>query len=139
MGLRAHPTAVITGAASGFGRALALALGARGGDLLLSDVNETGLAETARLARTKGAREVHTMACDVTKISDIEALSAFPVYPVYDLTIDHIVPFTDLAQVGESFCAIAGGPRCLSPFEGRVRGPATPRLGGIHKTSRDSV
>ena len=86
MGLRAHPTAVITGAASGFGRALALALGARGGDLVLSDVNEIGLAETARLARAKGAREVVTMACDVTKISDVEALSA-----AWDGPIDLVV------------------------------------------------
>ncbi len=86
MGLRAHPTAVITGAASGFGRALALAIAARGGHLFLSDVNEKGLAETERLARAKGAREVRTMACDVTKISEVEALSA-----AWDGPIDLVV------------------------------------------------
>jgi NAD(P)-dependent dehydrogenase (short-subunit alcohol dehydrogenase family) len=40
--------AAITGAASGIGRALACELAARGCDLALSDVNDTGLAETAR-------------------------------------------------------------------------------------------
>jgi len=88
MGLRAHPTAVITGAAGGFGRALSLALGARGGHLMLSDVNETALAETARLARARGAGEVRTLVCDVTKLSDIEALSAAWEGPI-DLVVNN--------------------------------------------------
>lgn len=37
---------VITGAASGIGRALALDLAKRGAALALSDINETGLEET---------------------------------------------------------------------------------------------
>lgn len=40
-------TALVTGSASGIGRALALALAARGARLILADVNEAGLAETA--------------------------------------------------------------------------------------------
>jgi short-subunit dehydrogenase len=40
--------AVITGAGSGIGRALAIALARDGAHLALSDVNEAGLAETAR-------------------------------------------------------------------------------------------
>jgi short-subunit dehydrogenase len=86
MGLRAHPTAVITGAASGFGRALAVTLGARGGNLVLSDVNAEGLAETARLVRAQGAKEVRTLPCDVTQISDVEALAA-----AWDGPIDLVV------------------------------------------------
>ncbi|MFO0665040.1 MAG: SDR family oxidoreductase [Polyangiaceae bacterium] len=41
--------AAITGAASGIGRSLATALAREGCDLALSDVNESGLVETARL------------------------------------------------------------------------------------------
>lgn len=39
-------SAIITGAASGFGRALAIALNKRGCSVILSDINETGLAQT---------------------------------------------------------------------------------------------
>ena len=42
-----NKVAAITGAASGMGRTLALELARRGCHLALSDVNETGLAETA--------------------------------------------------------------------------------------------
>ncbi|MBX3207233.1 MAG: SDR family NAD(P)-dependent oxidoreductase [Labilithrix sp.] len=43
--------AAITGSASGMGRSLAVALARRGCDVALSDVEERGLTETARLAR----------------------------------------------------------------------------------------
>jgi short-subunit dehydrogenase len=57
--------AVVTGAGSGIGRQLALTLARRGARLALSDVAETGLAETAARARALGA-EVHTARLDVT-------------------------------------------------------------------------
>jgi NAD(P)-dependent dehydrogenase (short-subunit alcohol dehydrogenase family) len=44
-------TAVLTGAASGIGRAIAISLARRGGNLALADVNDAGLSETARLAQ----------------------------------------------------------------------------------------
>lgn len=51
-----HKVAAITGAASGIGRALALNLAQQQCDLALSDVNETGLQETAEMARKFGVK-----------------------------------------------------------------------------------
>lgn len=58
--------AVITGAGSGIGRELALALAARGAVLALSDKDEVGLLETAERCTTRHAREVHTEKLDVS-------------------------------------------------------------------------
>jgi hypothetical protein len=57
--------AVVTGAASGIGRALAYDLARRGAKLAISDVDGTGLAETAKQARVIGA-PVHETRLDVT-------------------------------------------------------------------------
>ncbi|HWB67864.1 MAG TPA: SDR family NAD(P)-dependent oxidoreductase [Mycobacteriales bacterium] len=55
----AGKTAVITGAASGIGRALAINVAGRGAALAISDVNETGLAETAKTCEAAGAKVRH--------------------------------------------------------------------------------
>ncbi len=63
-------TAVITGAGSGMGRALAVALAARGARLALSDVDSAGLATTAALC---GATEVHTAHVDTSERDAVHA------------------------------------------------------------------
>ena len=63
--------AVVTGAGSGIGRALALGLAGRGARLALSDVDEAGLAATAELL---AGTEVHTQRLDV---SDREAWAPY--------------------------------------------------------------
>jgi short-subunit dehydrogenase len=60
----AGQTAVVTGAGSGIGRELAYGLGRRGCRLALSDVAETGLAETVAALRAAGV-EVWSALLDV--------------------------------------------------------------------------
>ena len=67
-----NKVAAITGAGSGIGRALALELASQDCALSLSDVNETGLAETAKLLA--GAKAKVTIAkVDVSKLEQISA------------------------------------------------------------------
>jgi NAD(P)-dependent dehydrogenase (short-subunit alcohol dehydrogenase family) len=65
---------VITGAGSGFGRALALELASRKARLLLSDIDESAVIETCELARRQGA-EAFSMIVDVRDSTRVEAMS----------------------------------------------------------------
>jgi NAD(P)-dependent dehydrogenase (short-subunit alcohol dehydrogenase family) len=67
--------AVITGAASGMGRSLSLLLATEGARLAISDVDVTGLAETARSARLLGA-QVHEQRLDVANREAVMAYAA---------------------------------------------------------------
>ncbi len=66
----AGQVAVITGAASGIGRALAEALAARGAELVLADIDEAGLAALAERLRCTTRR------VDVREAAVVEALIA---------------------------------------------------------------
>lgn len=63
--------AVVTGAGSGIGRALAVELARRGARVAISDVNETGLRSTASAL---GSAEVHSCVLDV---GDRDAVHAY--------------------------------------------------------------
>ena len=65
---------VITGAASGIGRALAVDVARRGALVAISDIDEAGLAETVDLVKAAGAREVHAERLDV---ADRAAFAAY--------------------------------------------------------------
>ncbi|HSW84755.1 MAG TPA: SDR family NAD(P)-dependent oxidoreductase [Usitatibacter sp.] len=65
--------AVVTGAASGIGREIALACAAEGARLAIADVDEKGIAETARLLPA-GCESLQAR-CDVSKALDLEALA----------------------------------------------------------------
>ena len=67
-------TAVITGAGSGIGRAIAMSLAARGSHLALADVNGSGLAETVALLPANGLRITqHRL-----DVADRDMVAAFP-------------------------------------------------------------
>jgi len=68
-------TAVITGAASGIGRALAVQLAAEGCALAIADVNDTGLKETANLVKGAGV-DVMTAKLDVSSEKDVNKFAA---------------------------------------------------------------
>jgi NAD(P)-dependent dehydrogenase (short-subunit alcohol dehydrogenase family) len=65
---------VVTGAASGIGRALAVDVARRGALVAVSDIDEAGLAETVDLVRAAGARETRSDRLDV---SDRAAFTAY--------------------------------------------------------------
>ena len=66
--------AVVTGAASGFGREFALALASEGARLVLADVDEKGMAETA--AMLPEGTESLAARCDVRTPQSLDELAA---------------------------------------------------------------
>lgn len=72
MSLPKRPRAVVTGAGSGLGRAIAQKLAARGARIVLADLNEDGARETQKLL---GGIETHVFRVDVTKPAEMEKLA----------------------------------------------------------------
>ncbi len=66
-------TALVTGAASGIGRAAALLMAASGARLVAADIDAEGARQTARLIEQAGG-EACPCACDVTAAAQVQAL-----------------------------------------------------------------
>ena len=67
-------TAIVTGAASGIGRAIAVSLARRGCNLALADIDEAGLVETERMTANGGSKASrHRL-----DVSSSQAVAAFP-------------------------------------------------------------
>ncbi|MFN8375693.1 MAG: SDR family oxidoreductase [Anaerolineae bacterium] len=64
---------LITGAASGIGRAAALMMAAEGARIMVSDVNSAGGEETVQLVQAQGG-EAHFCRADVSQAAEVEAL-----------------------------------------------------------------
>jgi NAD(P)-dependent dehydrogenase (short-subunit alcohol dehydrogenase family) len=68
-------TAIVTGAASGIGRATAIRLAAEGAHVIACDVSDDGLAATKEQVSAAGG-EIETLHADVTSAEDVERLVA---------------------------------------------------------------
>lgn len=62
---------LITGAGSGIGRLMAQEFAALGPVLVLWDINQEGMKETARLAKNSGASRVHYYLCDCSDKNEV--------------------------------------------------------------------
>src|SRR5262249_57515790 len=67
-------TAVVTGGGSGIGRALSLAFAGEGAHVVVADIDEAGMAETAAGIRKAGTKAL-TVKTDVTKLASVQALA----------------------------------------------------------------
>ncbi|MXV99556.1 MAG: SDR family oxidoreductase, partial [Acidimicrobiaceae bacterium] len=67
--------ALITGAASGMGRAVAIRLASEGAAVFGVDVNDEGLAETASEVAAAGGR-METQHCDLGSVADCRQAAA---------------------------------------------------------------
>jgi NAD(P)-dependent dehydrogenase (short-subunit alcohol dehydrogenase family) len=75
VGIVSGKVAIVTGAAAGIGRAVALKFAAEGAKVIVSDVEEEGGEATASAIRSGGAEAVFIRA-DVAKAADVTALIA---------------------------------------------------------------
>ncbi len=82
---------VLTGAASGIGRALALELAGLGARLALSDVDAAGLQETADLVREAGGEQGQEVRVDKLDVRDRAAWKEYADSVASDLGAVHVV------------------------------------------------
>lgn len=65
----------VTGAGSGIGRAFALELAARGGEVVCADIDKDRADETVRMIERIHGRTAHAFRCDVSQLADMESLA----------------------------------------------------------------
>ena len=70
-----HAFAVVTGAGSGIGRAFALEIANRGGEVICADINIITAQQTVDTINTAGGK-AFAVQCDVTNLAQVENLAA---------------------------------------------------------------
>ncbi|WP_433756586.1 SDR family NAD(P)-dependent oxidoreductase [Nocardia sp. CA-135398] len=69
--------AVVTGAGSGIGRAFALEISERGGQVICADIDESRADETVALIERNHPGAAHAFRCDVSRREEVEVLARF--------------------------------------------------------------
>ncbi len=69
--------AVVTGAGSGIGRAFALEIAARGGQVICADIDEARADATVALIERNHPGVAHAFRCDVSRREEVEVLARF--------------------------------------------------------------
>ncbi|NQD91522.1 SDR family oxidoreductase [Pseudomonas sp. CrR25] len=89
---------VITGAGSGIGRELAVQLAARGSSLMLVDLSEAGLAQTAEKVRQAGGSAI-TAVADVANEEQVNAFASLAIEALG--TIDLVINNAGITRFGD--------------------------------------
>jgi len=97
---------IVTGAASGMGRHVAIQAAARGSQVIATDINESGLAETQALAKANN-RDIQIQRLDVSNAGAIQAF-AEAVLP----TLQN----KKLFLINNAGVALAAGPFAATPL-----------------------
>ena len=129
--------ALVSGAASGMGKAMAIAFAEAGADLMMADLNEAGMSETAGEIEQLGRRAV-PMVCNVSDSTQIEAMferldSEFGridvlgnvagegvMRPPLELTEAQITTAFQNLVVGRLICCQQAGRRMLAAGRGSI-------------------
>lgn len=78
---------LITGSGSGIGRLMAQEFAALGTVLVLWDINQEGMKETARLAKQSGASRVHYYLCDCSDRNEVYRVADQVKFPLHYLQL----------------------------------------------------
>ncbi len=97
-----NKVAIVTGGASGIGRASAVKLAALGAKIVISDMNEDGGQETVAMIEAAGGKATF-IACNVTKAADVQGLvqGAINIYGGFDIAVNNAGVANIQSQVHE--------------------------------------
>lgn len=130
--------ALVTGASSGLGRAIAYGMASYGADLILSDIDEEGMAEVAESIEHKLGRQVLCIRTDITQEDQVRnmvkaATDRFSTIdiavnnpgincrkPVLELSLEEYERVLDVNQKGVFLCAREVGKVMVERRKGKM-------------------
>lgn len=129
--------ALVSGAASGMGKAMAIGFAEAGADLVLADLNAEGMQDTAGRIEALGRRAV-PVRCDVSEPEQIRPMFAqldreygridvlanvageAIIHPPEDVTLEQLEQVLQNLVVGRFCCCQEGGRRMLAAGKGSI-------------------